>query len=74
MTETELAELLDACKPTPAMWGSGGAKMFPTPQENATRAWAKLGDKYGFDPMTCEPVPGKSQRVFTAIPVAKEVA
>ena len=52
MSEADLAMILEACKPTPAMWGSGGTPLFSTPQENANRAWAELGKRMGFDPMT----------------------
>jgi hypothetical protein len=71
ITEEELAELLEACRPTPAMYLSGGTPMFETPQENANRAWRRLGEKKGFDSMTVEPVSGKGQRFFTAVPVER---
>lgn len=66
MTEEQLAALMDACKPTPAMFLSGGQPMCGTPQENANRAWQSLGADMGFDHMTVEPVSGKGQRFFTA--------
>lgn len=66
MTEGDLATLLEASKPTPAMYLSGGMPMTSSPQENANRAWSELGKRMGFDPMTVRPVPGKSQRFFTA--------
>jgi aromatic ring-opening dioxygenase catalytic subunit (LigB family) len=31
------------------MFLSGGTPMFGTPQENANRAWQRLGEKVGFD-------------------------
>lgn len=65
MTQTQLDKLLDACKPTPAMWLSGGAPLFKTPQENANRAWRALGDEMGFNFMTVEPSE-KGSRFFTA--------
>ncbi len=68
MTEQDLAELLEACRPTPAMFLSGGVPMAGTPQENANRAWQRLGEKMGFDYMTVRP--GLSQRHFTAEPTA----
>ena len=43
MTQAELDEILDACKPTPVMYLSGGQSMFRSPQENANGAWRKLG-------------------------------
>lgn len=68
MTEADLKTLLEACQPTPAMWGSGGAQMFSTPQENANRAWANIGKKMGFDSTTVEPRQGMGVRFFTAVP------
>jgi hypothetical protein len=41
--------------------------MFGTPQENANKAWQRLGEKMGFDYMTVQPIPGKGQRHFTAV-------
>lgn len=50
MTEADLAEILDACQPVPYMVIGNS---FPSsPQENANRAWGRLGDKMGFDAMT----------------------
>lgn len=69
LSEEDLAELLAACKPTPVMFLSGGTPMYGTPQENANRAWAKLGIKYGFKPMTVQPVPGKGNAFFRAVAV-----
>jgi len=66
MSEDDLAKLLDACKPTPVMFLSGGVPMHRSPQENANAAWANLGKKLGFDHMTVKPVSGKGQRFFTA--------
>lgn len=66
MTADDLADLMNASKPTPAMYLPGGMSMVATPQENANRAWVRLGDKMGFDPMTVEPVKGKSQVFFMA--------
>lgn len=68
MTEADLVKILDACKPTPAMWGSGGAKLFDSPQENANRAWKELGDRMGFNSMTVQPQGGLGPRFFTAVP------
>ena len=67
MSEAQHAVLLDACKPTPAMYLSGGIPMAGTPQENANHAWRALGTEMGFDFMTVEPVSGKGTRFFTAI-------
>jgi len=68
MSEDELKAILDSCKPVPAMMLSGGRPMFDSPQENANRAWARLGEKMGFDSMSVRPISGKGQRFFTAIP------
>ena len=68
MTEEDHIKLLDRCKPTPAMYLSGGMPMCGTPQENANAAWAELGRRMGFKPMTVQPVKNKSERFFTAEP------
>ena len=70
MTDEDLAALLDASKPTPAMWLSGGIPMYRTPQENANCAWGRLAEKMGFKQTTVQPVPGKGQKFFTAEPLA----
>ena len=66
MSEADLTTLLNACKSTPVIMV--GNYTPSTPQENATRAWAQLGEKIGFDHMTVQPVAGKGQRFFSAIP------
>ena len=66
MTQEDLDELLDACKPTPAMWLSGGRSMSPTPQENANNAWKALAKKMGFVWDTVNPIDGQCQLHFTA--------
>ncbi len=68
MTDGDLATLMDACKPTPVMFTSGGNPMSSTPQENANRAWGQLGEKMGFKSITVQPIPGKSTKCFTAEP------
>lgn len=69
MTEADLKDLLEACKPVPYMIFGG---MEPaSPQENANAAWKSLGDKMGFDHMSVEPS-DKGQRFFTALPNPKE--
>ena len=67
MTEDDLKIHLDACKPTPVMYTSGGQPMYKSPQENANDAWQKLGDKMGFIGHTARPC-GKGDLVFTAEP------
>jgi len=65
LTEDELNELLNASKPTPVMYLSGGQSMCGSPQENANRAWEKLGNARGFDYMTVQPS-SRGKRFFTA--------
>lgn len=66
MTEADLNAILDACKATPVMMIGGYCGS--SPQENANRAWAALGEKMGFDAMTVQPVQGKGNRFFSAVP------
>lgn len=66
MSEADLAFILDACKAVPAIMVGGHVS---SRQENANRAWAVLGDRMGFDPMSVRPVPGKGNRFFSAVPV-----
>lgn len=68
MTAAQLATILDACKPTPVMFLSGGRPMYDTPQENANRAWKALGHAMGFNYLTARPS-AKGQRFFTAEPL-----
>jgi len=65
MTQGQLDELMNACKPTPVMYLSGGTPMFNSPQENANYAWEKLGKELGFDSMTAL-ANGKGDRFFSA--------
>jgi predicted TIM-barrel fold metal-dependent hydrolase len=65
MTQEQLDEIMNACKPTPVMYLSGGVPMFNTPQENANHAWQKLGEELGFKHMTVRPN-GKGDRFFSA--------
>ena len=64
LTDEEYNELLEACKPTRCMMIGSYAP--PTPQENANRAWQRLGEKHGFDYMTVRPIPNKDSKFFTA--------
>ena len=68
MTEADLEILLEASKPTPAMWTSGGVALFGTPEENANRAWVELGRKMGFKSSTVAPTQCQQcgPRFFTA--------
>jgi len=65
MTEADLADLLESMKPVPMIiiWGMAPSSQ----QENANAAWARLGARMGFDPMTVQPN-GKGDRFFSAIP------
>jgi hypothetical protein len=65
MTEKDLEVLLDACKPTICI--KVGNYVPATPQENANRAWQKLGEKMKFYHMSVLPS-SKGDRFFTAIP------
>lgn len=67
MTQEDLDAILDACKPTPVMFLSGGTPMGSSPQENANAAWRRLGEKMGFDYMTVRPS-NKGDRFFIAVP------
>lgn len=69
MTKEDLKEIKEACRPVAAIMVGG--VMPSTPQENANRAWAKLGEKMGFDSMTVRPS-GKGERFFTAVPSETE--
>ena len=68
MSEAQLEKLLDAPKPTPAMYLSGGQPIGGPPQANANRAWQDLGDEMGFVWDTVRPVPYGGQTTFTAQP------
>lgn len=66
LTDKQYKKLLRACRPTPVISFDGKTNAFGTPQENANRAWSILGHELGFDYMSVRPVPGKSDRFFTA--------
>ena len=66
ISQSELDTLLDACKPTPVIYLSGGKPMFNTPQENANHAWQLLGKEKGFIWDTVQPASGKGNLFFTA--------
>lgn len=72
MTEADLEAILAACKPVVAIMVGGYAPS--SQQENANNAWAALGKKMGFDHMTVQPIPGKGNRFFTAVPSETEEA
>jgi len=64
MTEADLAALLEAMKPVPMIALQCGAPR--SQQENANAAWALLGKKMGFDPMTVAPN-SRGDRFFSAV-------
>lgn len=70
MTQADLDELLDACRPVPYMVFGGIPPR--SPQENANAAWQSLGARMGFDAMTVEQIPGADQKCFLAEPVEQE--
>ena len=70
MSERDLEKIMDACKPVPLIMLNIG--MPRSQQENANDAWAELGKKLGFDPMTVQPINGKGNRFFTAVPSETE--
>ena len=70
MSKEDLETILNACSPVPCIMIGGYAPS--SPQENANRAWAALGEKMGFDSMTVKPIPGKGERFFTAVPSETE--
>lgn len=72
MSQDQLNELMDACKPTPVMYLNNGAPMFNSPQENANYAWEKLGKELGFKHMTVSPN-GKGDKFFTAESTTDEI-
>ena len=64
LTKDQLSELVEACKPVPYM--IFGGREPASPQENANRAWEKIGSELGFRHMTVQPMRGKSVSFFTA--------
>lgn len=66
MTDDDLAQILEACKPVPAIALQCGP--ISSPQENANRAWKNLGERMGFDYMTVKPN-GKGEKHFSAEPL-----
>ena len=67
MMEADFEKILNACKPTPVMYLSGGTPLGSSPQENANHAWEELGKRMGFDYMTVRP-DGRGKLFFTAVP------
>jgi uncharacterized membrane protein YjjP (DUF1212 family) len=69
MTQEQYNKLLEACRPVPMIMLQCGTPS--SPQENANRAWALLGEEMGFEFMTVKSVPNK-ERFFTAVPKHKD--
>ena len=69
MTPDDLEGILDACSSVPMIMLQCG----PTrnAQERANDAWAELGKRMGFDPMTVLPT-DRGDRFFTAVPSENE--
>lgn len=72
MSQEQRNSLLDACKPVPLMYLSGGVPMGPSPQENANAAWRKLGEEMSFKWDTVRPLPGSCDKHFSAEPKSKD--
>jgi hypothetical protein len=70
MTPDDLDVILKASKPTVGIMVGGS--FGPDPQENANAAWKALGKKMGFEWNTVQPIRGKGNRFFTAIPSETE--
>lgn len=70
MSEEDLSRIMESCKPVPMIALQCGTPRGP--QENANAAWADLGKRMGFKPMTVEPLPSKGDRYFMAEPVCTE--
>jgi hypothetical protein len=71
MTDEELREIFDACKPTLCIMI--GNCEWPSPQDKVNAAWERLGKKRGFDYLTVRPVDGQGDKFFTAVPSETEV-
>ncbi len=69
MSDADLQEILDACKPVPMIMLQCGTPS--SPQENANLAWKRLGEKMGFDYLTVEPT-GEGNKVFLAVKQEKK--
>ena len=71
MTTDDLSALLAAMKPVPYIVIGGRPPR--SQQDNANEAWAALGEKMGFDSMTVQPIPGKGDRFFSAVPSETDI-
>lgn len=70
MTQEDFDTLMESMKPVPYMIIGGHAPR--SQQENANSAWALLGAKMDFDSDTVQPISGKGQRWFSAVPSEHE--
>lgn len=70
LTQEEVNELLEACKPVPMIALQCGNPV--SAQERANAAWEALGKKRGFVGSSAEPVQGKSMLYVSAIPVSAD--
>ena len=68
MSEAQHALLLEASKPTPVMFLSGGKSMFRSQQQNSNDAWRKLGAEMSFDWNTVKAC-SQGERYFMAEPL-----
>ena len=66
MTEEQQKKLLESMQPVPLIMLQCGSP--PSQQENANRAWERLGKEMGFQHMTVTPLVDKSDRFFLATP------
>ena len=66
MTEEQQKTLLESMQPVPLIMLQCG--MPPSQQENANRAWERLGKIMGFQHMTVTPLLDKGDRFFLAVP------
>lgn len=70
MTEESLQGLLSVMQPVPMIMLQCGTPR--SQQDRANDAWARLGERMGFDSTTVQP-DGKGDRFFTAIPSETEL-
>lgn len=75
MTEEDLKDLMDACKPVLLMNISDNSR--PSTLQNVERGWKLLSKKMGFNHMSARPIQGKNNRYFSALanePIQKQDA
>jgi hypothetical protein len=74
MTPEEFKEFKDACTEIPIAVAGDPHLAKRRAQQRAREFWKKMGERYGFDPTSSEPVPGKHFGYFTAVPVMRPEA